>query len=252
MSGEEQPYKESALNRADRAARVSENEVSLRAFLLAEIEATNRDGDARWEAHEHSHRLEDKALDAALAAQQRAVDAALTAVNRETTTAAGGIDKLAEQSVNFVTREQVTEILSQRVLDLIASIRQAKEAHAEVHRSEQVAVGKVEAASEVRFSNQNEFRQQLRDQAATLLTRTEGEQRFVAMAAVSDARYQGLLDRLRTIETTLATQQGQQAVEHTRDERGITQNQWIGSTAVLVLAIIVTIVIAILNLLTHH
>lgn len=209
--------------------RQAENEVSLRTFLLAEIDRVREDKVMRWTNHTDVHALEDKALDTALAAQQRAVDKALEAVARENLSAKAGIDKLTDQSIHFVTREQVTELLSQRVSDLIVSIDQARIAHAAVHRADQIAIDKAEAASTKQFASVNEFRAQLRDQAGLFATRD-----------ALDSSKESLGSRLAALERLAFTGEGR--------DRGMSASYaTIGAVLAVFLSIAVTVVVAIVN-----
>lgn len=62
-----------------------------------------------------------------------------------------------------------------------AALIAAKEAVNAALSAAQTAVNKAEIANEKRLDNQNEFRGQLKDQASTLLPRTEAEARFKAI-----------------------------------------------------------------------
>lgn len=62
-----------------------------------------------------------------------------------------------------------------------AALIAAKEAVNAALSAAQTAVNKAEIANEKRLDNQNEFRGQLKDQASTLLPRTEADARFKAL-----------------------------------------------------------------------
>jgi len=84
---------------------------------------------------------------------------------------------------------------SQRLLDeryatqtkaLDAAFKAAEAAVDRALASAEKAVSKAEAAAERRFEGVNEFRQTLTDQAATFLTRAEGEARLTALSKELD------------------------------------------------------------------
>jgi hypothetical protein len=66
------------------------------------------------------------------------------------------------------------------------------------------AVNKSETATEKRFDSVNEFRGQLKDQAATLIPRSEADVKFAAL----DKEMKDLKDTQIAITTALATSQG--------------------------------------------
>jgi hypothetical protein len=60
------------------------------------------------------------------------------------------------------------------------------------------AVAKAEVAAEKRFDSNNEFREQLRDQASTLMPRAEAENRLASLS-----------EKIDDLKTTLSALQGQ-------------------------------------------
>lgn len=81
------------------------------------------------------------------------------------------------------------------------------------------AIDKAEVATERRLQGMNEFRDQLSDQAATLMPRKEAEQLVHALAERMEAGWsavtigdQKLDDRLKTLEQGAANQQGRFAM----------------------------------------
>ncbi len=74
--------------------------------------------------------------------------------------------------------------------------------------SAEKAVTKAESAAEKRFESVNEFRAQLTDQAATFLSRSEGEIRFSALAERLDTLTGANAIRLTEVERRLNLTQG--------------------------------------------
>lgn len=110
--------------------------------------------------------------------------------------------------------------------------------------SAEKAVVKAELAGDKRFESVNEFRGQLRDQAATFLPRTE----YLASHAALSEKIEGISDRvaagLKSVESRLDTLQGQIGGERgaVSDRR---TNVQLGITAAGVVVFIVSVLVTI-------
>lgn len=74
--------------------------------------------------------------------------------------------------------------------------------------SAEKAVTKAEIASDKRFEATNEFRQQLSDQAATFISRSEADTRIIALGDRLDSKFEVETGRVTRVENQVSNIQG--------------------------------------------
>lgn len=133
--------------------------------------------DERWEQHRREHELIGKAVELALVTREKALSVALDDHHRE---------HLVHES-----------------------------AHGREHTATEGALNKAEIATEKRFESVNEFREQLRTQAATLATRElvdqiskDTDRRFVEASKISAERFDTQGRAITVIEKGDVKQEG--------------------------------------------
>lgn len=115
-------------------------------------------------ALDERHEAQLRAVDAAFSSQQRAVDAALAAAERTVKQRADQQDREFHEHLDQYRRETSLAF-----------------------STSDKAIEKAERAAEKRFDAVNEFRQQLGDQAATFMPRSEAQARWESLGEKLDA-----------------------------------------------------------------
>ncbi len=161
------------------------DEVSLRTFLEQRI-------DAQGAASSLSDAVSAEAVRIALEAQKTALSAALEA------------QKQALEAQKEAVRIALQVVESGATLHAMNHDR-AHEAHERVHRLEKEWLVKSEGAMDTRLSAMNQFREQLKEQAASFVTRSEAE----TVALARQSRFEVAADAIskRVAETERAREE---------------------------------------------
>jgi hypothetical protein len=167
-------------------------------------------------------------LDSLASAMQRQIDDLRSMLNERYATQTRAVDAaFVAQSTAMATALTAAE----RLVQTAASATEK-------------AIGKAELASDKRFEGVNEFRAQLRDQAATFLPRQEYAAGHSALAERVDAAVDRQNERLGTVESRLDVVSTSLATERTvtTDRRlGVQLMTAIAGVVVFVLSVLVTI-----------
>lgn len=128
-----------------------------------------------------------KALDAAFLAQQTVMRTAFEAADRAVGAALASSTKAVEVALAEVARTADMHAVAHTKDHL---------QHEEIHRLERIAIDKADESMNMRLLGMNEFRDQLRDQAATFVSRKEVESTLVASTAKADQAATTILARM--------------------------------------------------------
>jgi hypothetical protein len=218
------------------------------AELYREIAQLRDQFTARIELQDKERKLLLDALNGA----RDAVDARSAAAARALHDQIAALQELQEAKISAAIQRgrDLKELLDERhhaqQVAMQAALVSAKEAVYAAMEAAKEAVAKAETASNKRFDGQNEFRQQLTDQAASFATRTETGIRFDAASADVDRLNQRLSDLELRLTSRLDLGAGAKTgAAETRTEHRLDTGTVISAVVMvlLVISLVITLVL---------